>query len=49
MLKFKHEFKCRNSQFSIPSLNFRFKFKLPKPRKVRLFIEKDSLGKIETS
>jgi len=34
---------------TIPFLNFKFKFRLPKPRKARKIIERDWLGRILTT
>lgn len=46
MLEYAHESFSRNTQFDIPFLNLKFKFKLPPPRKARLILNRDLLGRI---
>lgn len=36
----------RDAHFTPPSLNFKFKFKLPPPRKARKIIKRDVYGRI---
>lgn len=59
MIKYSHEFAfVRDTHFGIPTYNsersrmnfdFYFKFKIPKPNKERLILERDQLRKIATS
>jgi len=46
MLKYTHVSVNGERQVTIPFLNFKFKFRLPKPRKARKIIERDWLGRI---
>jgi hypothetical protein len=48
LLKFTHVFKSWEAHSTIPTNNFHFKltFTLPDPRKARLILERDALGRI---
>jgi len=46
LIKYANGIKNWERQVTIPFLNFKFKFKLPKPRKARKIIERDWLGRI---
>lgn len=46
MLKYAHGIKNWHTQITIPSLNFKFKFRLPKPRKAREILKRDVYGRI---
>ncbi|MFZ3301357.1 MAG: hypothetical protein WA152_01435 [Microgenomates group bacterium] len=49
MLKSSHGVKNWDFHFTVPTFDFYFKFKLPEPKKSRLIIERDSLGRIVSS
>ena len=46
MLKFSHESVCRDLQYTIPSIELISSFILPEPRKARLIVKRDNLGRI---
>lgn len=46
VLKYSHEFICRDARFTAPLLEFRFEFVLPRLRKERLIELRDSSGRI---
>lgn len=42
----KFELKGREMQYTIPTIEYRFRFDPPKPNKERLIVQRDALGRI---
>ena len=39
----------RNKSYTVPTLEFKFNFKLPEPRKMRIIAQRDEFGRIVKS